>query len=67
MRRRQIYAQKSAAQRTEPTETEVKEPGLRCSVCGKEFKSKAGLSGHMRYIHGDTRRPDKPDHHGTPS
>ena len=31
---------------------------VKCEVCGKEFKNRAGLAGHMNIIHGEkTNKP----------
>ena len=34
---------------------------VKCELCGKEFKNKAGLAGHMTIVHGKGTKPvDRP-------
>ena len=42
---------------------------IKCDICGKEFKNKAGLSGHMRQVHHTDHRQNnqKPGGYGAPS
>ena len=43
----------------------TKEPKeLKCMVCKKTFKSRAGLTGHMRMQHGEVRKKTYPDEIG---
>lgn len=30
---------------------------VKCDICGKEFKNKAGLAGHMKIVHDETKKP----------
>jgi hypothetical protein len=62
MRRRQMMQARNKANPPgapeEPPAREPLKPALTCPECGQSFKNMAGLRGHVRHKHVDSRNPD---------